>query len=155
MMLDQNPYTPPRTDSAADTAPAGDDAIDHSQVARRCTFSVAVCAFAIGIAARLARPHFSGPVHYESLVALACLVILCLGALACFWRFPRAVAVRSLQIALLVLWAAFTAGWSLIHGSLWGDLLAVNAICWLASSVIGSLALLTLRKRERPAQNHA
>jgi hypothetical protein len=52
----------------------------------------------------------------------------------------------------LSLWAAYTFGWSLVHGSLWSDFVFAVVIAWLISAVAGLLILpLVRRTSKRPA----
>jgi len=101
--------------------------------------------FLFGMATRAARPLFTGPTHYESLAALVLLILLSLG-LSIYhrrWGFQL-----PYQLEIVALWAGWASGWSLIHGGVWGDLLAVTLPWWLGCALIGGLVVSV----RRPAQ---
>ncbi|MDZ7780745.1 MAG: hypothetical protein U5R14_12550 [Gemmatimonadota bacterium] len=97
-----------------------------------------------GMATRAARPMFTGPTHYESLTALALLVLMSAG-LAVHHR-KRGFQL-TYQLEVLALWAGWTSGWSLVHGGLWSDLLAVTIPAWLGCAVLGGLITSVARSR--------
>lgn len=96
--------------------------------------AIVVGSMVFGMATRAARPMFTGPTHYETLTALALLILVSAG-LAIHHR--RRGFQLTYQLEVLALWAGWTSGWSLIHGGLWSDLLAVAIPAWLGCAVLG------------------
>jgi hypothetical protein len=89
----------------------------------------------LGVVSRLLRG--SGPIHYETILALALLAVATLVMVlhhrqskSGFWPF---------QLELISLWFAFTAGWILIHGSVWSDLLVTTGAWWIGSAFVGGI----------------
>lgn len=85
----------------------------------------------------------SGPIHYETILALAILAVATLvmalhhrQSKSGFWPF---------QLELISLWFAFTAGWSLIHGSVWSDLLVTTGAWWIGSAFVGGIIVASNR----------
>ena len=99
---------------------------------------IVVGSFLFGMATRAARPLFTGTTHYESLAALVLLILLSLG-LSIYHR--RRGFQLLYQLEIVALWAGWASGWSLIHGGVWGDLLAVTIPWWFGCALIGGLVV--------------
>lgn len=135
-MVDKNPYAPPMNNSGPP-----ESAVDVRSISRRWVVGVTLCGFVVGVASRIARDSVQGPVHYDALVALIVLAVMCVVVLIRFWRFPLAQGKRALQIALFCVWASFAMGWSVAHGGIWEDILGISAVGWIGSAIAGALAL--------------
>ena len=105
-------------------------------------FMVLLAGLVLGSASRALRGR--GPVHYEAIVALGILIVIAL-FLAInhrkssngFWPF---------QLEIVSLWFAFAAGWSLVHGSIWGDIVSFTVAWWIGSALIGGI-MVSWKKR--------
>jgi hypothetical protein len=101
--------------------------------------------FGIGAISRWVRPSFPGPIHYEAMIALVVEIGLCVALLILHLRYrPIVRATLSLEGGLAALWCGNVLGWSLVHGSLVDDLLAVDGVCWLISGIAGAVILVAL-----------
>jgi hypothetical protein len=59
---------------------------------------------------------------------------------------------EAFQLEVAGIWAGFTAGWSLAHGAVWGDLLFTTSLIWLVSAILGALIILFRLRRAEPTQ---
>lgn len=105
--------------------------------------AVLLSGLVIGAVSRALRPHLVGQVHYEVIVAFGLLAALVFSLVLSHrqsddgqWPF---------QLEVFALWAAFVSGWSLMHGGVWTDLIAVCVPWWLGCAVIGGALLKWLR----------
>jgi hypothetical protein len=111
--------------------------------------AVVAVGFCIGVASRVARSGIPGPMHYETLLSIALLGGICL-VLA--WTDGRAGrGVLPYQLEAFALWAAFDAGWSLIHGGLWSDLIITSAGFWIACAIAGGIVAAVAGRTRRTA----
>jgi hypothetical protein len=95
-----------------------------------------VTACGVGALARSLRPLLNaGGMHLESLGLIA---ILTAALFAIAWR-RRPYGQRTYQRVNLAVWAGMTVGWSVVNGSLWGDLVGVTAAWAGCSAVVGGL----------------
>ena len=97
----------------------------------------------VGAGSRYVRPLISGPIHYESLVAGLLLVLFSAIVALRFSAAPRPVTVvTGLVVAS---WAAYATAWSVIHGSLWDDLMVAALTGAAVSSVLAMSTIATSR----------
>jgi hypothetical protein len=108
---------------------------------------IIIGSFIFGLVTRALRPIFSGGTHWESLIALIVLILLA-SAIAVFHR--RNGYQLGFQLENFAVWTGWASGWSLIHGSFWGDLLSVAIAWWFGCAFVGGL-LVSIR-RNRNAQ---
>jgi hypothetical protein len=78
-------------------------------------------------------------VNWESLLSF--IVLACALAVAA-WRVDRAFPTLNFQLVSLASWLGYMAGWSVIHGYLWRDLVGVTAVFIACSAVVGQLVVL-------------
>lgn len=110
-----------------------------------------VCAsWVLGNVSRALRPSLDlGGIHYEALVALFLLIATSL-ALVIYHRSHSPVRGQGFyQLEVFALWAGHVSGWSMVHGSAWGDLIVVNIAWWLGCAVVGGGLLGLMVKRQR------
>ncbi len=106
----------------------------------------------IGSGARIVRPMFRG-VHLEMIVSLfVILPCVCLLLTLSQRRVPWRQAMLWLVLEVTGAVAGFTAGWSVVHGSLWDDLVGVMA-AFLAIAVVASALLLIGWQHYRPPRS--
>ena len=103
--------------------------------------------FVIGVLSRALRSAISGPVHYETLLSVVLLAGACL-ALALDHRRARR-GFWPYQLEVFALWAAYTSGWSVVHGYVWSDLLSSTIMLWLACAVVGGIVVVLARRGAR------
>lgn len=120
----------------------------HWNVSR--PFLVLLGGFIVGVVSRTLRDVMrSGGVHYEALLSIVLLGGTCL-VLALnhrkseqgFWPY---------QLEVFALWAAYTSGWSLVHGHVWSDLIALTFLWWMACAFVGGLVVIVARRKGRLA----
>lgn len=99
----------------------------------------------IGVVSRALRPHIMGPVHYEAIVTLGLLVAVTLALVLSHRQSSHGL--WPFQLEAFSLWAAFASGWSLMHGGVWTDLIAVAVPWWLGCAVVGGAMLTWLRPK--------
>lgn len=128
----------PQPQSSPDERPPPQERPARPTVGRSWTrpAAIVVGSFVFGMATRALRPLFPGPAHWESLVALALLILAAL-TLSIYHR--KGAFQLPYQLEILALWSGWASGWSLIHGGVWGDLLAVTIPWWLGCAVVGGL----------------
>jgi hypothetical protein len=86
-MNDPNPYASPQSDpEPAESFDQPD--VDSRLIATRWIAAAAFLALVSGVASRLVRPLFTGPVHYDALIGVALLVVLSAVLLTRFWLLP-------------------------------------------------------------------
>ncbi|MHA7600469.1 hypothetical protein ACX12L_11060 [Alicycliphilus sp. T452] len=90
----------------------------------------------LGAVSRGVRNWLPGPVHYEAIASLALLALVSL-----VLALARQARHLSYQLEVFSLWAAFLAGWSLIHRSVWSDAVFSFGMGWLACAVVGSVVI--------------
>jgi hypothetical protein len=76
------------------------------------------------------------------------MVILGLVVLSSIAHHSRAASGRGLalfELEALSLWAAYAFGWSVVHGSVWGDLVSFTLLSWFSSAVLGLLLIPLIR----------
>jgi hypothetical protein len=136
-----------------DSAPAEEPSIKapipsvRFAVSIRRPIIIVVGSFLFGVITRTLRSHFTGNIQYESLIAFVVLI----GLAVAFAVFHRRKGFQSaFQLENFALWTGFASGWSLVHGGVWGDLLAP---WWLGCSVVGGLVVRF--RRTSDAQQHA
>ena len=69
---------------------------------------------------------------------------ICLAAVFRMRRLATAPAVAGLSMTLFGAWNAFAAGWLLMHGRVWDDLIQVSYCSLFISEVLGLLLLFLL-----------
>ncbi len=136
---------------AAGAQPAAAEQRTRVQGARGLSFSrplvILVSGFVIGVLSRALRSAIRGPVHYEALLSILLLAAICL-ALALDHRRARR-GFWPYQLEVFALWAAFTSGWSVVHGHVWSDLLSMTIMLWLACAVVGGIVVSLTRRGAR------
>lgn len=123
----------------ANTRPAEPQTtVKSSQPDFRRPVSIVIGSFVFGVITRSLRPLFSGPTHWESLIALIVLIGLTL-MLALFHR--RKGFQLGFQLENFAFWAGWVSGWCIVHGHVWSDVLGVTLIWWLVCAVVGGLVV--------------
>ncbi|RKJ99655.1 hypothetical protein CE154_008030 [Alicycliphilus denitrificans] len=95
----------------------------------------------LGAVSRGVRNWIPGPVHYEAIASLALLALVSL-----VLALARQARHLSYQLEVFSLWAAFLAGWSLIHRSVWSDAVFSFGMGWLACAVVGGVVVAFRRR---------
>ena len=121
--------------------------INSSNIGHSLKFSplyFALFGFFIGVLTRFFRPFFTGSINYESLIGLALLYLISLFLIVREMKNEKHPSFLSAILTLTALWAGNAAGWSLMHGKIWDDLVAVTAGNWLVcAGFTGFLFLLS------------
>lgn len=158
MSDDLNPYASPKAVAADHEASprrrgaGGPSGLPPARLVWGWLVGVGMLGCVLGLAGRAVRPFFGGPMHWEAIGTMVLLFALGAGFVLWLWREPRETGLWSYQMGAFALWAGHTLGWSLLHGSLWEDLLIVNAGLWLVSAVVGGLLLLIPHRRRIPEE---
>lgn len=82
-----------------------------------------------------------GNIHYESIVSGILLILLCFVMLGRVIRFPYKRALVGLQLGLFGIWMGYFLGWTMIHGEIWSEFVAVSAGMWGTSAFVGFIIL--------------
>ena len=141
-----NPYAAPKGSTDEPTVVVRSSAREQRDIARRRIFVAGTLSLIVGMASRLMKPLVSGPVHFEALAAILLNVFFSLVLFGVVRRFPFIRALVALQIGLFVIWFAYLAGWSIMNGGLWDDVVGISAAMWIVSAFVG-LGLLFVQKR--------
>ena len=106
--------------------------------------SIVFGSWIFGMVTRAMRPYMlSNGVHYEFLISLVVLIIVVL-TIAFYHR--KKGALLGFQLENVALWAGFASGWSLVHGGVWGDLLAVTIPWWMGCAIVGGFIVVFRRR---------
>lgn len=105
-------------------------------------------AWVLGNISRALRPvMYADGIHYEALLALLILVVV--SCWLAFYHGRSRVPKRQLsyQLEVFALWAGYASGWSMIHGAVWSDLVAVSFAWWLGCAVVGGIVVHLVSKK--------
>jgi hypothetical protein len=83
--------------------------------------------------------------HFETLLSVILLTGFCY-ALALNQRRPRR-GFWPYQLEVLALWAAYTSGWLLVHGRIWGDSIGFTFPFWIGRTFVGGLVVIVARRK--------
>lgn len=131
--------------TTASTGPGGPPAPPASAMPPRSAVAlprplgVALGGFALGAAAAALRNVSHAVTDLGELAATAILALVVIVSIVHHARSRIDRSVALFELEALSLWAAFTFGWTLVHGSLWSDLVAFSVIGWLASALGGAV----------------
>ncbi|MDK9707435.1 MAG: hypothetical protein OEL83_10330 [Desulforhopalus sp.] len=111
---------------------------------------IIIGSFVFGLVTRSLRPIFNSGTHWESLIALIVLILFAL-AISIFHR--RHGYQIGFQLENFAMWTGWASGWSLFHGSIWGDVLVVTIAWWFGCALVGGL-LVSIRRNRGAQQRH-
>ncbi|QEG38923.1 hypothetical protein [Roseimaritima ulvae] len=148
-MPSENPYQPPDPETPLAVAPTvGQPAVGG--VGWWWVLGASVIAAIAGVVGRLVRPLISGPVHYEAIVGLVLMILVCVVLLVRFRKFPRPQGIFFYLTGTLAIWAAHVGGWMIAHGEIWADVVWVNLACNAVAALVGCVTLFLPRSGRQP-----
>ena len=124
--LEQRRQSPSSRSGALDATPSSTVVIlpDAPTVGSRLRpLFVTLFGFVVGIVSSFIYPMFTGPSHPEAMVSFGLLALAVLSSIAHHAKVAPGRGLAVLELETLSLWAAYAFGWSLVHGSLWSELL--------------------------------
>ena len=90
-----------------------------------------------------------GGVHYEAVASMVLLVATALALVVHHRSHSPERGQGFYQLEVFALWAGFASGWSMVHGSAWGDLINVSVAGWLGCAIVGGIILIVLKRSAR------
>jgi hypothetical protein len=111
--------------------------IKNALLANRLLLALPLASFVLGAVTRLMRPYAHVGSFY--LEAWACVAIMGVAGAALILAHGDDAEPWPLQGRLAGLWTGFFAGYTIVHGSLWSDIVGVTAGMWFGAAVISML----------------
>ena len=145
-MSNPNPYRPPKSPAERVTLR---EVVSPTGLAWKLILTVSIISLLVGLISRYVRPMITGPIHYEMIVAIFIQISLVLGVLWVSRHRPLRDGIISANLAIAAVWGAFFIGGSVVHGTVWGDVVGLTAVFWVASAIFGSLAMYALHRIRR------
>lgn len=118
----------------------------HHSVSR--VFLIFIVGLILGAAAMVSRQYDKSPNHYGTLISLCLLIVIAL-----FLAFNHRKSARGLwpyQLEIISLWFAYGAGFSLVMGNVWSDMVTVIVAWWLGLALAGGI--ITRWKKKAPME---
>jgi hypothetical protein len=97
---------------------------------------------------------FNG-LHVEALASLILLTLIAVALVIYHSRTVNGFAFLTYQLEAFAIWAGYSSGWSMVHGSAWENMIRVNLAGWLACAVVGGFVFVVLRRIWPPASSLA
>lgn len=113
-------------------------------------FLIFILGLTLGSAAMASRQYDNGPTHYGTLFSL-CLLIL----IALFLAFNHRKSTKGFwpyQLEIISLWFAYGAGFSLVMGKVWSDIITVTVAWWLGLALAGGVITRWKKKDQMEAK---
>jgi hypothetical protein len=103
--------------------------------------------FVVGAVSSYIRPHVihKAGTHPEAIVSLVIMIVVVLVGIVHHAKPQSGGSLALFEVETIGLWAAFAFGWSLVHGSVWDDIIGVSITSWLGSAISGLLFIPLLR----------
>ncbi len=138
---------PPRQDVDAATPSSEVGVSEHPGTARLRPALIVMAGWVVGAGSRLARGAMeSGTLHWEAILSLAALLAATIGFVLHHRKPLEGRSAGLFQLDNLGLWASYASGWSIIHGSAWGDLLALCGAGWFGCALVGGLLVASSKR---------
>lgn len=152
----ENPYAAPTATSEPIKPPPVDERpVEFSSRRLILPTCVLLGSGLLGAGTRLLRPYaLRDGIHYDMLFAVFFLCATCLMFVVHNRKFRWRAGQVLFQLENIALWTGFMWGWSIVHGSLWDDLVAMSIAWGAISGFLGAalLAVFQYRRRKRTAQ---
>ena len=114
-------------------------------------FILLAVSLVIGIICGFLRNKITGPIHFETLIAMIVMVSICIIMLITLVRVPFVTSAKMLCIEISIAWILFGIGWVIGRSEVHSDLQSVIVMSWLCT-LLPSLLILWLRQKLYPLQ---
>ena len=94
-------------------------------------FILLAVSLVIGIICGFLRNKISGPIHFETLIAMIVMVAICIILLITLMRVPFAASAKMLCIEISIAWILFGIGWVIGRSEVHSDLPSVIVMSWV------------------------